>query len=290
MKILTWQPNQIDMQLIDLALLEDLGKAYCDITTQYLFKVDKVSRANIVSKHPEPIVICGLAILPHIFKKIDPQIVLFTTYQDGEIVLPNATLLTFEGLASSLLRIERVVLNYLQRLCAIATLTNDFVCAIKDTQTKILDTRKTQPGLRHLEKYAVQCGGGVNHRMGLYDAIMVKDTHSDILGNLESALDVLPEDILQKFPVIVEVRNMQELMVVLNNGLHKTSRILLDNMPPKLIEECVQRCARRIPTEASGNIDLDNVKTIAECGVDFISVGKLTHSAGIVDLSMKISN
>jgi nicotinate-nucleotide pyrophosphorylase (carboxylating) len=208
-------------------------------------------------------------------------------YRDGQVIHPGATLLTLKGSAQTILMTERIVLNFLQRLCAIATLTSQYVEKIKHTSTRILDTRKTAPGFRHLEKYAVTCGGGVNHRMGLYDAMMIKDTHIDLLGGMSAALSKLPDTILQQCPVIVEVRTMEELEIVLESGLHKVTRVLLDNMSPALMSECAMLCRGRIATEASGNMNLDTIATVAECGVDFISVGKLTHSAGSVDLSMK---
>lgn len=283
----TWQLNQTDVQLIDLALLEDLGQPYCDKTTELLFPSStKIARAIIISKHPQPIVICGLPLVTAILKKLgDCEIK--SAYGDGEVLQTGATLLTLTGSASALLMGERIILNFLQRLCAVATLTAHYVQKIRHTKTHILDTRKTLPGFRHLEKYAVQCGGGVNHRMGLYDAIMIKDTHIDLLGGMSAALASLPEDILQQVPVIVEVRTFDELKKVLEEGLHKVTRVLLDNMPLSLMTECVTLCQGQVPTEASGNMTLDTIIPTAECGVDFISVGKLTHSAGNVDLSMK---
>jgi nicotinate-nucleotide pyrophosphorylase (carboxylating) len=285
---LQWQLNNLDLQLIDLAFTEDLGSPYCDITTSFLFsEIKGNSTAKIISKNPEPIIICGLPVVKAVLAKLDHPCVLQSDYQEGQILQPGAILLTLAGPAPVLLTVERIILNFLQRLCAIATLTAKFVSTIQHTSTKILDTRKTLPGFRHLEKYAVYCGGGVNHRMGLYDAIMIKDTHIDLLGGIEVALDNLPEKMLQQLPVIVEIRSVHELAIVLDKGLQKITRILLDNMPPVLVAECVTMCQGLITTEASGNINLDNILAIAQCGVDFISVGKLTHSAGNVDLSMK---
>lgn len=286
--IAPWQLNQIDIQLIDMALTEDLGLPYNDVTTTVLFpQIKNNSKAKIISKHPYPIVICGLPIVKAVLKKIDENCEIQSDFADGNLLQPGETLLIATGPASALLMAERVVLNFLQRLCAIATLTAQFVKAISHTSTKILDTRKTTPGFRHLEKYAVHCGGGVNHRMGLYDAIMVKDTHIDLLGGMAMALKVLPETITQHFPVIVEVRTIDELMVVLEQGQHKVTRVLLDNMTPALMAECVSMCKGKNTTEASGNMTLENITAAAESGVDYISVGKITHSAGSVDLSMK---
>lgn len=287
-KIPHWELNHSDLQLIDLAFLEDLGSPYLDITTKLLFsEVNNISSAKIISKNPEPIIICGLPIAKTILKKLDTRCEIDSDYQDGQILLTGAVLLSLTGPAHVLLMAERILLNFLQRLCAIATLTAKFVEKISHTDTKILDTRKTMPGFRHLEKYAVCCGGGVNHRMGLYDAIMIKDTHIDLLGGIKTALESLPDKILQQYPVIVEVRTRDELTHVLKHGLHKVTRVLLDNMSPAQMTQCVVACKGLVATEASGNINLDNVTTVAASGVDFISIGKLTHSAGNVDLSMR---
>lgn len=283
----SWKLNAIDWQLIDLAFIEDLGMPPNDITTALLFPtVKKNSRATIILKQSQPIVICGLPIIKAVLQKLG-NCELQSDFCDGQILQPGATLLTLQGPAHLLLMAERIMLNFLQRLCAIATLTAQYVKKINHTAAKILDTRKTLPGFRHLEKYAVLCGGGVNHRMGLYDAIMIKDTHVDLHGGMAAALASLPDNILQQFPVIVEVRHIGELTIVLEHGLHKVTRVLLDNMPPPVMLECVTLSKGRVATEASGNMSLETIAVAAECGVDFISVGKLTHSAGSVDLSMK---
>ncbi len=281
-----WELNTIDLQLIDLAFIEDLGQPYCDQTTALLFPIIKEnSRAVLISKHPHPIVLCGLPLIKAILQR-SGDCIMQSDYRDGQTIPPGAVLCTLIGRAQTILMTERIILNFLQRLCAIATLTAHYVEKVKHTHTQILDTRKTAPGFRHLEKYAVECGGGVNHRMGLYDAIMIKDTHVDLLGGMAEALAKLPDDVLQKCPVIVEVRTTAELKIVLEQGLHKVTRLLLDNMSPALMRECVALCKGRIPTEVSGNMSLDTITIAAECGVDYISVGKLTHSAGSVDLSI----
>ena len=286
---LEWQLHQLDRQLIDIAFAEDLGLPYKDVTTSTLFseRDGYHGLASIISKNPQPIIICGLPLIQHLLQKLSGHCELQSEYQDGDTVLPGSTLLTVTGPLPVLLSAERIVLNFLQHLSAIATLTNRFVNEVKQTKVKILDTRKTLPGFRHLGKYAVHCGGGVNHRMGLYDAVMIKDTHIDSLGGMRNALARLPKNMSQTLPVIVEVRSKNELEIVLETGQHKISRVLLDNMSTQLIRECVLMCETLLPTEVSGNINLDNVLAVAETGVDFISVGKLTHSAGNVDLSMK---
>lgn len=284
----SWELNNIDLQIINLALTEDLGLPHQDITTQLLFsEVKKDSQANVISKHKDPIVICGLPLVKAVLAKLNHACQIQTLYHDGQTLNPGETLLTLTGPPQVLLMTERILLNFLQRLSAIATLTRKFVSTIKHTSTTLLDTRKTLPGFRHLEKYAVYCGGGVNHRMGLYDAVMIKDTHIDFLGGIVKALARLPDTILQQYPVIVEIRNEMELNFVLENGLHKISRVLLDNMSSDLMRQCVLKCKNLIATEASGNINFNNIAAVAECGVNFISIGQITHSAGNVDLSMR---
>lgn len=278
----------LDTPLFDIALEEDLGMPFCDITSSLLFAdINKISSAKIISKHPTPITICGLPVVNQLIKKLDGSLEIQTAFSDSQILSPGETLLTLTGSPHTLLMLERTLLNFLQHLSAVSTLTAKFVDLIKHTHTQILDTRKTLPGFRRLEKYAVHCGGGVNHRMGLYDAIMIKDTHIDALGNIHTALSKLPENILEKFPVIVEIRSLQELETALNYAPHKISRVLLDNMSPDLLSQCVKLCKNTLPTEASGNINLNTVVGVAETGVDFVSIGQLTHSAGNVDLSMR---
>lgn len=284
-----WESDPITQTLIDLALQEDLGTPFRDITSATVFaEVSGTFQSRIISKHTEPVVISGLAIVEMILKKLTENNGLkFTVrshFQDGDILSPGEILLTLESSAHILLMAERTILNFLQRLCAVATLTQKFVQIISDTQLKILDTRKTLPGFRHLEKYAVYCGGGVNHRMGLYDAILVKDTHIDLLGGMSAALKRLTKS---NIPTIIEVRTLDELKTVIAEGQGKVTRVLLDNMPPSLMAECVALCQNIFPTEASGNINLSNIQSVAQTGVDFASIGQLTHSAGCVDLSMK---
>lgn len=288
MSVINWQINDQDLALLGIALAEDLGQPFRDVTTDTLLSdLNSTSTARIVSKHPEPIILCGLPIITALLRQLSPHGVLEPCYQEGDWVPGGETLLLIHDAAPHLLKLERTLLNFLQRLSAIATLTKQFVQRVQHTRAQILDTRKTLPGFRHLDKYAVACGGGVNHRMGLYDAMMIKDTHIDVLGGMRQALDRLSVDAIRRYPVIVEVRDENELAIVLEMGRTKVSRVLLDNMPLTLLQHCVTRCAGVMPTEASGNVTLDNVAAIAETGVDYISVGRLTHSAGNVDLSMR---
>lgn len=285
-----WQLDDVSSILIDTALNEDLGQPWLDITTAtLLFGQQKMpGQAYIVSKHAEPTTICGLHLLKILFTKLDPQCHLHSAYKDGQALAPGATLLTIHADQQALLMAERVALNFLRHLSAIATLTAKFVAKVAHTSLKILDTRKTTPGLRRLEKYAIQCGGGINHRMGLYDAIMIKDTHVDMIGGMKNAIIKLPS--LTTMPVIVEVRDLAELQVVLDNGRNKVTRVLLDNMSLTDMQVAVTRCQGIFPTEASGNINLDTIAAIAETGVDYASVGMLTYAAGQVDLSMRVKH
>lgn len=283
-----WQMNDNDKQLIKLAFQEDLGLSLSDLTSDTLFKNNQsITTAQIISKHDEPFVIAGLPFVNELLSFFNAPILVQSQYKDGQVLRQKEVMLTIQGSSPILLKAERTILNFLQRMCAVATLTKKFNDKIRHTSTKVLDTRKTIPGFRHLDKYAVRCGGGVNHRMGLYDAMMIKDTHIDALGGIKNALQALPNDVLQHYPVIVEVRDKNELMQLLDHGLHKTTRVLLDNMTEIELKECVHLCQNKIATEASGNIDLTNVVAIAETGVDFVSIGKLTHSAGNINLSMK---
>ena len=284
----SWHLNTSDKNLVALALAEDLTVAWQDITTQTLFTESRVKQAIIKSKSDQPLVMCGMPVVQEIVSNHNALCQLECLVAEGETIAPYANILTLNGDAQVLLMIERVLLNFLQHLIAIATYTARFVAAVQGTQLQILDTRKTTPGWRHLEKMAVYCGGGVNHRMGLYDAIMVKDTHVDMLGGMEHAIAKLPA--LNSIPVIIEVRNLEELQIVLQQGHTKVSRVLLDNMSLQGLSQAASLCRDKIPTEASGNISLQTVTDIAATGVDYASVGALTHSAPHVDLSMQESH
>lgn len=281
----TFVLNDSDKKLIELSLKEDLGEPFCDLTTEYLMSDAKsLGCVEIISKHKTPITVCGTVLIEAILSHFATHYTLKIDKADGVEVLPGERLLSITAPMAVLSMTERTILNYLRHLSAIATLTNQFVTKIQHTSTRILDTRKTTPGFRHLEKYAVRCGGGVNHRMGLYDAIMVKDTHVDMLGGMAKVMAKLAK---AEVPTIVEVRNEEELEIVLEKGLGKVNQVLLDNMSILQLINCVNLCRGKIITEASGNLSLDNIVAVAETGVDFASVGRLTHSAGQVDLSMR---
>lgn len=278
--------NFIDQTLLNLALEEDFSFPWQDKTTEILFAhSNSPQQAKIISKQSEPITICGLPILQALIKKFDNHCQLQSHFQDGQRVIPHEPIVTLQGKAKTILMLERTLLNFFRHLSAIATLTHQYVTKVSHTHLKILDTRKTTPGFRHLEKYAVHCGGGTNHRMGLYDAIMIKDTHVDLLGGMVKTLSFLSAQKAQ-MPVIVEVRSIAELEQVIKHGVNKVTRVLFDNMAIAEMSEAVMMCQNIFETEASGNISLDNIVTIAETGVQYASIGKLTYGAGHVDLSM----
>lgn len=284
---MSWELNAHDWQLIDLALAEDLHVPPTDVTSQLLFARDNPAHTvAIVSKHATPVRVCGMPVVAALLSRLTRDYSLDVHYQDGQWLPAGQTLCTLHADRMSLLMAERTLLNFLRHLSAIATLTSRYVDAVRGFSIGILDTRKTTPGMRHLEKYAVMCGGGVNHRMGLYDAIMLKNNHVDLMGGMSHALLCLPA--APTLPVIVEVRNEEELAVVLREGLGRVTRILLDNMSPARMQQCVAHCRGRIATEASGNIDLSVIRAVAESGVDYASIGALTYSAGHVDLSMRV--
>lgn len=284
-----WVLNEADEALLDLALKEDMGEPYYDATTAQVLS-DRVRaqshRVTIISKHATPVVVSGECVMHALMQRLTPDFSITMQVPDGDTVAQGGVICTLLANAGSVLMAERTLLNFLRHLCAVATLTRQFVEAVAGTALKILDTRKTMPGLRHLEKYAVHCGGGVNHRMGLYDAIMIKNNHVDLMGGMVSTLAALPAD--GKLPVIVEVRSLAELQCVLEHALSKVDRVLLDNMNVSQLKECVKLCAGRIETEASGNLNLETIRAVADTGVDYASVGALTHSAGNVDLSLRV--
>lgn len=275
--------------LIDLALDEDLGVERYDITTDVLFSdACQQSQAYICSKDSCLVTVAGIEVAKQVFRALDPQCQFSMCVTDGDVITKGDNILTVTGHIQALLKAERTVLNFLRHLSGIATLTATFVAQVAHTQLKILDTRKTTPGMRVLEKHAVASGGGVNHRMGLYDAIMVKDTHIDMAGGIEKVLAKMPLLAAQNVPIIFEIQNETDLKQLLASQPPRLDRVLLDNMSLETLCCCVEICRGIVETEASGNINLNTVVAIAETGVDYASVGMLTHSAMNADLSMKI--
>jgi nicotinate-nucleotide pyrophosphorylase (carboxylating) len=276
------------LSAVRAALQEDLG-ARGDVTTLALVPEDVTARAVIQSR--EDCVVSGGPVAIDVFHAVESSLRCSTLIPDGRPAGPGDTIMEIEGPARGILTAERTALNYMQRLTGIATLTAEFVRRVEPLKTMILDTRKTTPGLRLLEKYAVLCGGGQNHRIGLYDRVLVKDNHRALWGRATGRALALDEAILvarQKFPGIpveVEVENMDELRSALRA---KPEWLLLDNMTCDQMREAVALCVGKTRTEASGGITIDRVRDVAETGVDAISLGCLTHSAPAIDLTLEI--
>ena len=272
-------PDKILRALVLSALSEDA--AFDDITTQAI--VPKHQKAQAVLLAKQDLVLAGLEAAAAAFRLLDPKMKFRPKAKDGQALQRGAILAEIQGTARALLSAERVALNFLQRLSGIATLTRRFVEAVRGSGAKILDTRKTTPGLRLLERYAVAVGGGVNHRFDLKSAAMAKDNHLAAAGSVAEALRRLQARKI-KVPVIIEVKNLKELREALQAG---AKRILLDNMKPAELRQAVRIAAGRCRLEASGGVNLSNIRKIAATGVDFISVGALTHSAPAVDISLE---
>jgi nicotinate-nucleotide pyrophosphorylase (carboxylating) len=279
---------------VRLALDEDLADAvghdrttWCDATSEALVDADVVATGEIYAKG-EGCVVSGATVARAVMKAVDPRIRVTILKPDGSRVEPLEPILAFRGRARSILAAERTALNFMQRMCATATLTSKFVEATKAYGTMVLDTRKTTPGLRVFEKYAVTCGGGTNHRMGMYDRVLMKDNHRRLWrGGDPDALDQAVTASRKKFPeleVEVEVESLAECASALKA---KPEWIMLDNMSVADMKKCVRMCKGISKTEASGGITLERAKAVAATGVTAISLGCLTHSAGSVDLSLE---
>lgn len=269
------------------ALDEDLGTRWCDATSEALVDPKAVATGEIYAKGTG-CTVAGAAVARAVMKAVDPRIVVSILKPDGSSVKPGEPILAFRGKARSILAAERTALNFMQRMCATATLTRRFVDATKKYGTLILDTRKTTPGLRVFEKYAVLCGGGTNHRMGMYDRVLMKDNHRRLWrGGDPDALDKAVEAARKAFPklaVEVEVESLRECASALKA---KPEWIMLDNMGCADMRKCVKMCRGISKTEASGGITLDRAREVAATGVTAISLGCLTHSAGSIDLSLE---
>ena len=265
------------------ALAEDIGPG--DVTTLAVVPAEAMASAAMVAR--EPLVAAGLALAEAAFRQLSPQVKVMCAAQDGQAVQADAPLLKIEGPARALLSAERVALNFVQRLSGVATLASQFVQAVKGTRAQILDTRKTTPGWRRLEKYAVTCGGGRNHRAGLYDMVLIKDNHLAALSrSVPDPIAAAIERARKQYPALkieVETDTLDQVDQALAAG---ANLILLDNMNQVQLRLAVQKCKGRAQTEASGGITLASIRPVAEAGVDFISVGALTHSARAVDIGL----
>lgn len=272
-------------RLLTEALAEDIGDG--DHTSLACIPPQKTGKAHLKVK--ESGILAGWDLAQAIFKKVDQQLEVRGNCRDGQKIDNGDLLFEVAGPLRSILTAERLVLNCMQRMSGIATQTRRYVDAISDTGTKVLDTRKTTPLLRELEKAAVRIGGGVNHRFGLYDMILIKDNHVDSAGGITRALEAASHYRNQNKPELsieIETRNLDEVKEVLTCGL--ADRIMLDNFSPALLHEAVSLIGKKMPTEASGGITLINIREYALTGVDFISVGALTHSVKSLDLSLKV--
>ena len=262
-------------------LAEDLGQGG-DITSTAVIPAD--ARFTGVMDSRDPIVVAGLPIAEAFFRALDPEVRIEALVADGDKVAAGTDLLRLEGKARALLTAERSALNTVQHLSGIATMTRSYVDAIAGTGATLLDTRKTIPGLRVLEKYATRMGGATNHRMGLWDAAMIKDNHVAVAGSVSEAVRRAVAAGIER--IIVEVDRIDQIAPALNAG---ATHLLLDNMPPPMLREAVALVAGRVPTEASGGVRLDMIRAIAETGVTFISVGRLTQSAPAADIGLDFS-
>jgi len=264
------------------ALAEDLGLAG-DITTDAVIAPDVAASGVFAARKPG--VIAGTEVAAAAIRHLDPAARFDVFVPDGERVEPGTVIARASGQARALLTAERVALNFLGRMSGIATLTRRYVDAVAGTRALIVDTRKTTPGLRALEKYAVRCGGGMNHRIGLFDAVLIKDNHIAVAGGIGAAIAAAQARAGHMVKIEVEVDTLDQLREALQ---HRIDAVLLDNMTPDQLAEAVRLVAGRVLTEASGGVNLDTVRAIAEAGVDLISVGALTHSAAVLDIGLDI--
>jgi len=272
--------------LVDEALKEDIGDG--DHST--LSSIDAHAKGKAVLKIKQDGILAGIAVAKEIFRYKEPASVFTAFKKDGDEMKYGEKAFEVEALVHTILQCERLVLNCMQRMSGIATLTKEYTDKLKGFKTKLLDTRKTTPNFRLLEKEAVKIGGGVNHRFGLYDMIMLKDNHIDYCGGIEKAINKAAEYVRTLKPglqIEVETRSLEDVKKVIAMGKGKVFRILLDNFKPEQIAEAVALIKEDFETEASGGINLDNIQEYAKAGVDYISVGALIHQAKSLDLSLK---
>jgi nicotinate-nucleotide pyrophosphorylase (carboxylating) len=280
-------PNSRFDEFIENALNEDIGDG--DHTSRACIPADAIGKAQLLVK--EEGVLAGVDVAAKIFRRLDPEVKIEVLKQDGDWVGPPDIAFVVEGRVLALLKAERLVLNIMQRMSGIATTTRRYVNRLNGLKTRILDTRKTTPGMRMLEKSAVKTGGGENHRFGLYDMILIKDNHVDFAGDIHSAISRAQEYLNRtgrKLDIEIEARNLNDVAAILNVG--GIRRIMLDNFSLEDTREAVAMIGGRYETESSGGITFENIRDYAECGVDYISVGALTHHIKSLDLSFKALN
>ena len=276
--------NELEDRLIDLAFAEDIGDG--DHTTLCCIPEDAMGKSHILIK--EDGILAGVEVAKRVFAKFDPTMQVEVLINDGTPVKKGDIAMVVTAKVRSLLQTERLMLNIMQRMSGIATMTNKYVERLKGTKTHVLDTRKTTPGLRMLEKQAVKIGGGMNHRIGLFDMILLKDNHIDFCGGITNAITRCHEYLKEKglnLKIEIEVRNFEELAEAMNCG--GINRIMLDNFSVADTKKAVDIVGGKFETESSGGITFDTIRDYAECGVDFISVGALTHSVKGLDMSFK---
>lgn len=276
--------KELEDKLIDLAFAEDIGDG--DHTTLCCIPENAMGKQHLLVK--EPGILAGIEVAKEVFHRFDPTLKVEVLINDGAEVKPGDIAMVVSGKVRSLLQTERLMLNIVQRMSGIATMTHKYQERLKGTKTHVLDTRKTTPGMRVLEKQAVKIGGGMNHRIGLFDMILLKDNHVDFAGGIKNAITRCHEYLKEKgkdLKIEIEVRNFDELQQVLEIG--GVDRIMLDNFSVPDTKKAVELINGRYETESSGGITLDTLRDYAECGVDFISVGALTHSVKCLDLSFK---
>ncbi|HEX2770476.1 MAG TPA: carboxylating nicotinate-nucleotide diphosphorylase [Geobacteraceae bacterium] len=266
-------------RIIENALAEDIHTG--DITTLAVVRERREARARLTAK--EPLILAGIEVAARVFRMVDPRIDFTPRFSDGDPLKSGDVIAEMLGDAASLLQGERVALNFLQRMCGVATLTGQYMDAVKGTRARIVDTRKTTPGLRSVEKYAVRVGGGINHRSGLYDGVLIKENHITAAGGICIAIARAREYIPHTLKIEVETETLAEVAEALAAG---ADIIMLDNMGLAAMREAVAMIAGRALVEASGGVNLETVREIAETGVDIISIGALTHSARAMDISM----
>lgn len=271
-------------EIVKRTLIEDIGSG--DHSSLACINKSILGKMKLLVK--EDGVLAGISVAKEVIHQVDPAIKMTQFFNDGDLIKVGDVVFELQGPAQSMLTAERSLLNFMQRMSGIATNTRKYVDAVKGTNTKILDTRKTTPGLRVFEKYAVTVGGAVNHRFGLFDMIMLKDNHIDFAGGIEKAIDTTHEYLKNKnldLKIEIETRNLDEVKRVVEHG--GVNRIMLDNFSPELIQDALKMINGKYETEASGGITLENIKGYAQSGVDFISVGALTHHIKSLDLSLK---
>lgn len=275
-----WNSTIVD-SLVLMALQEDLGRG--DLTSACLLTPGQNMGGRIVTR--QETVACGLELAMRVFHEVDNRVEALPQVADGDLVEPGRALMRIEGPAHAILAAERVALNFLQRLCGVATLTHRYVEAVEGTGVEIRDTRKTLPGWRELDKYAVRCGGGKNHRFRLDDGILIKDNHLAVCGSIAEAVAAARREAPALLKIEVECDTLKQVKEALEA---RADVILLDNMTPEQIREAVELAGGRAYIEASGGVSLESVHDIAECGVHYISIGALTHSAPAADLSLDV--